>query len=131
MAHSGCACCGDADVREACDLCAGPVCAGCACMLGGDVLLCVRCADVLGPCVLCDGPTQPPMRVDAEGFVRPDGSLPPARRYCPACEDLYCAACAPGGICPCCAPAQALVPRPDPGPEEGGTSEAGEGEQVA
>jgi hypothetical protein len=127
-----CCCCGEGDVREACELCSGPVCGDCCHVVKGDVLLCLRCTDVLGPCAVCDGPTSAPLEAEEEeeegGAVatykptRGAGTGAPPT-YCPNCTDLYCLACTsragttPGHpLCPYCE--VPLQPRPDPDEEE-------------
>ena len=99
-------------------------------MVKGDVLLCLRCTDVLGPCAVCDGPTSAPLDVEGEGHGTAAPSRPPV--YCFNCADLYCLACASGGgsggggggkraghpLCPYCE--VPLQPRPDPGEDDDG-----------
>jgi hypothetical protein len=116
-----CVSCGEPDVRQRCELCEGTMCGECYRLVRGDVLLCLGCAEVLGPCSVCDGPTGPPLDLEAVwagAVVAPSASAPPPPRQlpqearegeggrparCPACDDLYCADCAlPGGRCPFC-----------------------------
>jgi len=118
-----CACCGSEDIRESCELCAGPVCGDCVDMVADDVLLCLRCAEFLAPCTMCDGPTQPPAEIAEEGTAEGSGdelilsSRPQFNTFCAGCEGLYCRGCAADGRCPMCG--EELSMREGSGPAEG------------
>jgi hypothetical protein len=93
-----CACCGDVDAEMMeCELCEAKMCTSCYFLVRGDVLLCTHCAELLGPCSECTGPTLPPMVVDEDGAMKLDPGAADVERRCPECEELFCGDCAEGG----------------------------------